>query len=270
VKPVRIAILLAACAGTLLPAPAHAALQPAQRALLQQYVGALQAGRFDRAFALLSPDEQRYFRTPANLASIYQADGIKIDGFTIVGSTSDKLGTVAIVSERIEFFDQRRQSPAHATAKVAYGILQGVHGLAIKDPLHPWRALAPHGFAATVNGVNVTVRKVSFFTGRLELVATFANVGATTVTLLPYGRTVLRDQNGKSYPPIASRLAGLTDKTLYTGLRLAPQAEYTGLMSFLTPDRFTPTSLNLTIAPVLADGADAPFEIPLPALAVGP
>jgi len=269
-KVARLAFLLAAGAVALLPAAARAALQPAQRAVLQQYVGALQAGRFDRAFALLSPDEQRYFRTSANLASIYQADGVKIDGFTIVASQSDQLGKVAIVSERNEFFDERRQSPEHATAKVAYGILRGAHGLTIKDPLHPWRALAPHGFAASVNGIDVTVRKISFFTGRLELVATFANVGDTTVTLLPYGRTVLRDQNGKSYPPIASRLPGLTDKTLYTGLRLAPQAQYTGLMSFLTPDRFEPKSLNLTIAPVLADGADAPFEIPFQPLALGP
>jgi hypothetical protein len=78
----------------------------------------------------------------------------------------------------------------------------------------------------------------------------------------------LRDGSGKTYPTIASRLPGLTDKTLYTGLILAPGAQYTGLMTFLTPDRFTPTTLNITFAPALADGADAPFSIPLPTYTV--
>ena len=73
----------------------------------------------------------------------------------------------------------------------------------------------------------------------------------------------MRDENGKTYAPIASRLRGLTDPGLYTGLRLAPGAQYTGLMSFLTPNRFSPKRLDVTIAPVLADGADAPFSIPL-------
>jgi hypothetical protein len=235
---------------------------------LQHYVGAISAGRFDAAFALLSPDERRYFGSAEHLASVFAADRLKIDRFTILGSKSDKLGTVALVSERIEFFDQRRQLPARATATVAYGILPGPSGYLIKDPYHPWRAIAPRDVEAVVDGVRVTMRKLSFFTGRVELVATFANLGDATVTLLPYGRTVLRDQSGRTYPPIASRLPGLTDKTLYTGLRLPPQAEYTGLMTFLTPDRFTPSRLSLTIAPALTDGADAPFEIPLPVLAV--
>jgi len=268
-KFVRLALSFVAIAAAMWAAPARAALGTPQRAVLQQYLGALEGGHFNTAFALLAPDEQRYFGTAANLASVFVADRVKIDGFTIVSSRSDKLGTVALVSERIEFFDLRRQSPGRATVKVAYGILRGPNGLSIKDPFHPWRAIAPDNVEATVNGVRIVERKVSFFTGRVELVATFENVGDATVTLLPYGRTVLRDQSGKPYPPIASRLPGLTDKTLYTGLRLAPQAEYTGLMTFLTPNRFDPKSLSLTIAPALTDGADAPFEIPLPPLALG-
>jgi len=269
VNTARIIALVAAAIAVWPPVVAHAALGAGERSVLQRYVGALAAGHFDVAFALLSADERRYFATPANLASVYAADRLKIDGFKILGSKNERLGKVALVSERIEFFDQRRQAEGRASATVAYGILRERGGFSVKDPYHPWRAIAPEAAEAIVNGVRVTVRKFSFFTGRLEMVATFANVGNDTVTLLPYGRTVLRDQAGKTYAPIASRLAGLTDKTLYTGLRLAPQAQYTGLMTFLTPDRFMPSSLSLTIAPVLADGADAPFEIALPALAVG-
>jgi hypothetical protein len=248
----------------------RAALPVAERTVLERYVDALVHRRYDAAFALLTPDERRYFATPENFASVFGADGLTIDRFQIIESKSASLGTVAVVSEQVAFFDRRRDASAHATFKVAYGIVREPGGYRIKDPNHPWRALAPAGAQATVNGTTVAVRKLSFFTGRLEMVATFANTGSATVTLLPYGRTALRDERGRTYPLIASRLPGLTDKTLYTGLRLAPQARYTGLMTFLTPNRFTPKKLTLTIAPALADGADAPFEIPLPPITLAP
>jgi hypothetical protein len=103
------------------PMRADAALAKAERSVLSQYVGALQAGRYDAAFTLLSRDEQRYFGSAANYASVFAADRLKIDAFSIVASKTDRLGTVALVSERIEFFDQAHQSPGRVTAKVAYG-----------------------------------------------------------------------------------------------------------------------------------------------------
>jgi hypothetical protein len=263
-KRLRLVTMCVAAFAAIVPGSAVASLDAAQRSVLQRYLGAIVAQRFEVAFALLSPSDRKYFRTSANYASVFAADQLKVRSYTILGSKSDKLGTVALVSERVEFFDLQRHSPGSATAKVAYGIVNTPQGLAIKDPFHPWRALAPSDLNGVANGVQVSVRKLSFFTGRMEMVATFANRGDTAVTLLPYGRTVLRDENGKTYPPIASRLAGLTDKTLYTGLRLAPSAEYTGLMTFLTPARFAPKSLTVTIAPALEDGGDAPFVIPLP------
>jgi len=233
--------------------------------VLQRYLDAFVAHRFDAAFPLLSDDERRYFGSPANLASVYTADRFKLDAYQIVESRNDPPnGSVAVVSERIEFFDAVRQSPATATARVVYGIVDGKRGLRIKDPYHPWRALAPDRLSGGVDKVEVTVRKISFYTGRLEIVATFMNRADRVVTFLPYGRTVLRDQDGKVYLPIESRLPRLTDKTLYTGLRLPSSGEYTGAMAFLTPDRFQPKTLTLTIAPALFDGGDAPFEIDLP------
>jgi hypothetical protein len=262
-KRSHLALLLVAALSLLVPARTDAALDGAQRSILTRYLSALVAGRYDTAFALLSPKDRQYFRTSANYASVFAADRLKIANFKIVASKSDTLGSVALVVERVAFYDQRRQSPGSATAKVAYGIVRAPNGFAIKDPFHPWRAFTPNGMDGSANGIRVVVRKLSFFTARLEMVVTFANAGNTSVTLLPYGRTVLRDDSGKTYPTIASRLPGLTDKTLYTGLILPPGAQYTGLMTFLTPDRFTPVSLNITFAPALADGGDAPFSIPL-------
>ncbi len=265
----RLLALLLGTAAFALPASAGAALSSGQRALLHRYLDAVAAGRFDAAFAVLSDDERRYFGSAANLASVYAADRFKLDSYRILASKSDPpLGAIAIVSEHIEFFDQARQLPASATAKVVYGIVSGKHGLGIKDPYHPWRVVAPDGLSVTANDVKVTVRKISFYTGRVEVLATFENRAGQTVTFLPYGRTVLRDENGKAYVPIASRAAGLTDKTLYTGLRLPFSGRYTGAIAFYTPDRFTPKSLTLTVAPALFDGADAPFELDFPALPI--
>ncbi len=140
----------------------------------------------------------------------------------------------------------------------------------IKDPYHPWRVVVPNNATADVEKLRVTVRKVSFFTGRAEFIVNFANYGDETVTLLPYGRSVLKDQSGASYHLIATKLASLTDKNLYLGLRLAGSGQYTGALTFFTPDRFRPKSLSLTLAPELRDGADAPFSVDLPAIPVGP
>ncbi len=266
----RAAFVIALCALALASSmgPARAALPPAKRAVLAHYLDALAAGKYQAAFALLSTREQHYFSTAANFGSIFTADRLKIESYKIVGSTNAGNDTVAIVSQRVEFFDHAHQALAAATAKVPYGIVPDRGGFAIKDPYHPWRAFAPNGWTASANGLNVTVRKISFFTGRVELLLSFENRGDATVSILPYGRTVVRDDAGHAHAPIATKLAALTDKTLYTGLRLAPSGRYTGAMTFFTPDRFTPKTLAATLAPILADGADAPFEIELPALDV--
>ncbi|MBD5654348.1 MAG: hypothetical protein IAI50_04105 [Candidatus Eremiobacteraeota bacterium] len=264
VRPFVLALALFAAAGSS-PAPVDAALTSGQRDVLGRYLSALRVQRYDMAYALLTAPERRYFGSAANFASVYAADRLKIASFRILASTTDpRRGTVAVVSERIAFFDQAHQSPATATAKVAYGILPEPNGPRIKDPYHPWRAVAPDGLVATTSHVRAQIRKISFYTGRVEIVVTFQNLGDATVTLLPYGRSVVRDDRGKAYTPVATRLAGLTDKTLYTGLRLPASGQYTGLMTFLTPDRFVPKSLSITFAPALLDSGDAPFELVMP------
>jgi len=262
----RLALALAAAIALVFIAPpARAALPAAKRAVLARYLDALRAGKYDAAFALLSAQEKKYFVTPANYASIFTADRFKLDSYTILSSTDAAGATVAIVAEHVAFFDHAHQAQGTLDAKVPYGIIADHGGFTIKDPYHPWRAIVPNGWTASSGGLSVTVRKVSFFTGHVELLMTFENRGDATYTLLPYGRTVLRDDAGHVHDPIATKVASLTDKTLYTGLRLAPSARYTGAMTFFTPDRFAPKSLSATLAPILADGADAPFDLELPA-----
>ncbi|GAC1620658.1 MAG: hypothetical protein NVS4B5_12530 [Vulcanimicrobiaceae bacterium] len=246
---------------------ARAALSQPARSVLTTYLDALEHERYDVAFARLSAAERRYFRSAANFAAVFRADRLRIHQYAIVGSTTVATGTVAIVREEVAFFDHAHQRTSEVRANVRYAIVPTPDGVAVKDPYHPWYAFAPPDATAESHAVRATLRKVSFFTGRVELLVTFENRGDTTVTFLPYGRSVLRDGAAR-FVPLATKIPGLTDRTLFEGLRLAPNARYTGALTFVTRDRYRPASLALTIAPALLDGADAPFELPLPPVAL--
>jgi hypothetical protein len=246
-----------------------ATLRPAQRAALDAYIHALGARRYADAFKLLTSGERRYFGTSENFGSAFVADRLTIGTFRVLRvEPAGSLGAVAVVSENVTFLDHGHQATASATARVAYGLINEGGSVRIKDPYKPWKAFIPAAASAEVEKLRATVRKVSFFTGRVELLITFVNAGEGQVTLLPYGRSVLRDDTGRIYHLIDTKLSGLTDRTLRLGLPLAASAEYTGALTFFTPDRFTPHSLSLSIAPNLRDGDDAPFEIPLPSIPV--
>jgi len=245
-------------------APPGVPLSAQQRSTLYGYLGALQRGDYAAAFALLSHAEQRYFGNAKNYASGFVADGLKILSFHPVGITPFPGGVVVSVDEGFQFIDPGHRVPVKAKGRVDYGVLKEAGGFRIKDPSHPWLAIVPKNATVTQDGLRVTVNKVSFFTGRVEVMMTFANLADTTVTLLPYGRSVLHDAAGSVYQPIQTTLPGLTDRNLRLGLRLPSDAQYTGALTFLTPNRFTPKSLSLTLAPQLRDGADAPFEVNLP------
>lgn len=251
--------------------PARAILSKPDRTVLVAYLTALERGNFTAAFARLSDDERRYFRSPGNLAAVFATDRLAIEHFTILESTSGgSAGTLVVVRERVRFFDHAHERIGTVDANVRYGVVPSAHGPAIKDPFHPWYALAPSDVTTSANGVSATVRTISFYAGRLDVLVTFENRSEATVTLLPYGRTVVRDDTGLVHTAIRSKLVGLTDKALYEGLRLPPSGEYTGTMTFFTANRFVPKRLEITFAPVLADGADAPFELALPAVRVPP
>ncbi len=265
-----IATLFAAPAGAAgTPAASH--MDPAAKQVLVSYVSALRDGHYADAFRLLAPNERAYFRTAGNYASIFSADELRIGSFRVIASRSEgSLGIVALVSESIHFLDHAHQTQGSATVTVPYGVVHAGDGWAIKDPFHPWKAFRPSGITATVSGLRVDVRKVSFFAGRIQMILTFTNQGSGFVSVLPYGRTVLREGGGGVFHPLATKLPALTDRRLYEGLRLAADARYSGALNFQVPASLVSKRLNLTIAPALRDGADAPFEIALPEIDVPP
>lgn len=261
-----IAIAVPAPAAT--PARLEAVPRNAQTAIVRRYLDDLERADFAAAYALLNGAARAYYRDAANFASVFDADRYRITAFTLLGARGDDVrGRVYFARESARFRDHAHDTDLTVTATVPVGVLAEHGGWRIKDPGHPWRAVASQA-AATAGGVRISVKKVSFFEHRIETVVTFVNTADTPVTVLPYGRSILRDAGGGRFELIASRDWMLTDRTLFEGLRLPPNAQYTGMLAFASgPLRAVPRTLALTVGPLLFDGADAPFSVDVAGIA---
>ncbi|MEO7039447.1 MAG: hypothetical protein ABI186_05380 [Candidatus Elarobacter sp.] len=247
------------------PAPPYGPVpNNAQTTLVKRYVDALRAGRFDAAFALLTAAERSYFRDAAAYRSVFEADGYALLTARLIGARGDDRGRVYFVRERIAFVDHRTDARSTVDATVPLGVLSDHGTLRVKDPGKPYRAFASAS-KADVSGLRVTVKKMDFFPDRIDVIVTFANLGDNFVTLLPYGKSVLRDDRGGVYRIVATKDWTITDKRLYEGVPLAPNAQYTGSLAFSAP-RLTGTdrAWSLTVAPALREGGNAPFEVTIP------
>ncbi|GAC1418203.1 MAG: hypothetical protein NVSMB64_27940 [Candidatus Velthaea sp.] len=246
--------------------PAKIKLDPvphnAQTDVVTKYLQAMQSGKYDEAFALLNGDARAYYRNAANFRSIYDADGYRVQSYKLIGTRGDdRIGRVYFARETATYHDHAHGVEGTVRANVPVGVVAAAGGWRIKDPGHPWRAFAPDASASN-SSLKATVKKISFFERRIEVIVTFANAGDDFVTLLPYGKSVLRDDLGGVYRIIETKDWSLTDRTLFQGLRLAPNAMYTGVLTFESgrlDDKVR--TFALTIAPALREGADAPFEL---------
>ncbi len=235
-----------------------------QTAVVRKYVDALKARDYDAAFALLTDDERRYFGDAASYRSVFEADGVAVERAVIAGARGDERGRVFWVRERIAYVDHATDARREVDATVPLGVLPEHGTLHVKDPGKPYRAFASSS-SADVSGLRVTVKKVDFYPDRVDVVVTFANLGDNFVTLLPYAKSVLRDDRGGVYRVLATKDWTVTDKQLYQGVPLAPNARYTGSIAFTAP-RFggVPRTWTLSVAPALREGADEPFDVNVP------
>jgi hypothetical protein len=241
------------------PAPNNA-----QTAVVKKYVDALRAGRYDVAFALLTDDERKYYGDAAAYRSVFAADGIVLRRASVAGARGDDRGRVYFVRERIAYVDHATDKRREVDATVPLGVLPEHGALHVKDPGKPYRAFASAS-AVDASGLRATVKKVDFYPDRIDVVVTFANLGDTFVTLLPYGKSVLRDDRGGVFRILATKNWTITDKPLFQGLRLAPNAQYTGSLAF-TAARVgdVKRAWTLTLAPALREGGDEPFDMVVP------
>lgn len=241
------------------------------RSALTRYLDDLRAGRYADAYRLLARDERGYFKTAANFASVFAADRFQLDRYALQDAQTRDAVTLVDVGEEVHFLDQAHQQIVGAKVSAEYGLTDEDGGYHVRDEARAWKAFDPAGATAAQDKLTVTVRKVSFYPGRVQFVLTFANLGDSFITLLPYGRSALRDESGAPYRLIETKIPALTDRELRLGLRLAANAQYTGALTFALPAEAAPAkSLVLSVGPVLRDGADEPFALQLDPISVPP
>ena len=266
---VRSACALLLCLATLGAAPPQRPQygpvpNNAQTDTVRKYVDALRAGKYDDAYALLADDERAYYGTAASYRSVFEADDFTVKSARLVGARGDDRGRVYFVRERVAFVDHATDKQRELDAVVPLGVLREHGALHVKDPGKPYRAFATAA-TADASGLRAIVKKVDFYPDRIDVVVTFENTGDGFVTVLPYGKSVLRDDRGGVYRILANKNWTITDKRLYEGARLAPKSRYTGSLAFTAPRLGdVKRSWSLTLAPALRDGADAPFEVTVP------
>lgn len=235
-----------------------------QTAAVKKYVDALRARDYAAAFALLAADERRYFGTASAFRSVFDADGATVERASLVGARGDARARVFFVRERIAFVDHATDQRREIDATVPIGVLPEGGVQRIKDPGKPYRAFASTS-STEASGLRVTVKKVDFFPGRIDVILTFANVGDQFVTVLPYAKSVLRDDRGGIFRVLATKDWTVTDKRLYEGIPLAPNARYTGAIAFSAARLGdVPRTWTLTVAPALREGGDQPFDVTIP------
>jgi hypothetical protein len=257
-----VVLLAAAPAARLDPVPAGT-----QTALVRRYAGALAARRYAVAYALLDAPARAYFRNAANFAGTFTADGFALERYALLGTRGNARFRVYFVRERVRLIDPSHDVAATATVTVPYGVAGSGAAARIKDLGRPWRAFAARA-SASAGGLRVTVKKVAFYEHAIAVVVTLANIGDGFLTVLPYGRSVLRDDGGRVYRPIVDPTWARTDRQLFLGVHLAAGAQITGVLSFASPrldDR--PRRFTLTVAPNVRDGAAAPFSLDVPDVA---
>jgi hypothetical protein len=253
------ALLLLAAA----PVPQHDVALPAgaQTAIVRRYVDALAAHRYVDAYALLDDAAQAYYRNPADFASGFTADAATIVSYAFTGSRGDAHFRLYFAREQLRLHDPVHDTTGTTTVTIPYGVSGSGDAARIKDLGRPWRALAVFE-QKTGSGLRVTVHKLSLYEHAAALVVTFANTGDGFVTVLPYGRSLLRDDGGGVYRPIVNKTWLQTDRQLFLGVHLAANAEISGVLTFATPvldDRAR--HFTLTVAPNVRDRGATPFAV---------
>ena len=265
------ALAAVAFAALLVPAVAGAAVPPQGKAVdvALAYVRALEAGDYAKAYSMLARSAQRYFGSFENYASVWKADRFSGSHATALTVAAHGEAQFVTIRQEISYFNQGTQRQAHGRITTGYAVVDDAGSYRIDDGGHPYRSLVASAVEADRGGAKVILRELAFYPRRIEATVTFENDSPTFVTFLPYGRSVVRD-GATTYHPLQTRDWLLTDRQLFLGLRLAPNARYTGQLNFLVPGRLDQRARRLTldVGPALPQGADAPEHFTLPAIDV--
>jgi hypothetical protein len=233
------------------------------------YARAVGSGDYNRAYGMLTSRMQRYFGGVNNYASVFKAERFGATDPKVLRVERTGSAQIVILREQISYLNHGTQSEGRGRLGLRYAIVREGNAYRVDDQGHPYRSYIPSGAAIDRNGVKIIVRELAFYPRRIELALTFENDGNAFITFLPYGRTILRDETS-IFRPLDTRNWLLTDRQLFLGLRLAPDARYTGQIDFLTSGRLDDRARTyvLTVAPAVPEGADQPIEFVLPPIAI--
>lgn len=245
--------------------PVGGALLKQSAAALQAYLRAAMTRDYGAAFAMLTQSERAYFHSARNFASVFESDRFRLRRYTLGASIGNDARRVVFVKERFSIADFAHNRDVTLEGTLAYGVVRSGKHYAIKDAGHPRRAMLPNVDSGN-RGAEIAVRKVSFFNRHVQLLLTFVNRGKDFLTILPYRKSVLKDEAGVVYGIIEVKDWRITDRQLFLGLRLAGNAQYTGFLTFRLPARSVSRALYLEIAPLIREKDALPFSVSLPAI----
>jgi hypothetical protein len=252
---VAFAIAMTAGAG------AGPATNPAAVSAVKQYVGALQGPNAEKAFALLTPAQKRYFGNVRNFASNFSATTFRVISYSISKVTMRNAGLAQVdVAEKISYYDIASEQPATADVIEPYFALRNGEHWGVKK-FQPWKSYAPLT-TGRAGGLVVIVDRIEFFDRRMQVDCTFRNLGSKPIQVLPLLKSKLTTSTGVKTAAMNVPNSPLTDRQLFEGLRLYPGHQVVGFMNVELPSRIdADMTATLVIAPVIEDGASAPITV---------
>ena len=230
-------------------------------AVVKRYVAALAADQTDRAFALLTPAQQRYFGNARNFASNYASTGYHLDRWSIA-STRAHTPTLAEVDvdQTTSFFDVAAQKTMQAHATEPYFALRSGDSWGVKEIYVPWKSYAPKAQGRS-GGLVVVVDRIEFYDRRVQVDCTLRDDGKRPLQVLPLlkSRLVLGTQ---TIAPLADPDFPLNDRQFYDGVRLYPLHQVVGYINFPISSRTDRAYVaQLTVGPFVEDGAAGPASV---------
>jgi len=240
------------------PLPVHSFEPPV--VAVTQYVNALAAGDAERAFALLTAAQQRYFGNARNFASNAAAAQYKIGKFSLDSALSHGTIVEVVVREEVSFYDIATRQPVKTGVREPYFALRENGQWRVKQLYQPWKSYAPNA-TGQAQGVSVTVARVEFFNQRVRLDCAIRNDGTKPVQVLPLGTTQLDDGHGARIHAMNEAQFPLNDVGFFEGIRLEPGRQAVGFINFPMARRDAPHRFTLALGPAIQDGADRTFDV---------
>lgn len=228
---------------------------------VRRYVAALQRPDPARAYQLLSPAQQRYFRNARNFASNYVTTAYRVVSYSIARTTMRNPNLAQVdVDQTTSYYDIATARTATVRVTEPYFALRSKGAWGVKEIYEPWKSYAPKA-TGNAGGLVVVVDRIEFFDRRIQVDCTLRNLGAKPFQVLPLLRSKLTI-GGSSAAALNSPDFPLNDRQLFQGARIYPYHQLVGYLNFpVTLPADADQTATLTVGPAVEDGAPSPVMV---------